>query len=258
LITEHDRADTTKVAVINEELAVRCWPGQDPIGRRIRRISQALSQDWITVVGLVGDVRENRQNYRGKEPVWYVPYAQWNTARDLRLVIRTRNGAPVAAPLRALMSRLDPAQPVGAWADVAMEVKEVLAAERLGSLVLAYFSLVAALLVGLGIHAALAGYVVRQHRAIGLRLALGANDTHILGLVVAKGLALVLWGTVLGAVLALPLSRLMSGLVFGIEPLAWSRVLFAAVALLCLSAVACVVPALRALRTDPVEALKAS
>lgn len=258
LITDHDRADTTKVAVINEELAVRCWPGQDPIGRRIRRISQALSQDWITVVGLVGDVRENRQNYRGSEPVWYVPYAQWNTGRDLRLVIRTQSSASIAAPLRALMRRLDPAQPVAAWADVAMEVRDVLAAERLGSLVLAYFSLVSTLLVGLGIYAALAGYVVRQRRAIGLRLALGANASHILGLVVSKGLALVLWGSLLGAALALPLSRLMSGLVFGVEPLAWSRVLSAALALFCLSAFACVVPTLRALWIDPVEALKTS
>jgi putative ABC transport system permease protein len=256
LITHDDRGHTTKVAVINEELAARCWPGLDPIGRRIRRISQALSQDWITVVGLVGNVRENRQNFRGTEPVWYVPYAQWNTARDLRLTIRTRSSAAIAGPMRELMRRLDPAQPTAAWADIETEVADVLATERLGSMVLAYFSIVSIVLVGLGVYAALAGYVGRQQRSIAVRRAVGAPSAHVLRLVVMKGVVLMMWGTLGGAIVALPLSRLMSGLVVGVEPLAWGRAVAAGVVLLCVSVVACVVPACRALRIDPAEALK--
>ena len=256
MIARDDRADSPKVAVINEELAERCWPGQDPIGRRVRRISQALSQDWITVVGVVADVRENRQNFRGREPVWYVPYAQWSTARDLRLTIRAQSPASIVVPLRDVMHRLDPAQPMASWANVAGEVDDVLASERLGAVVLAYFSAVSTLLVGLGVYAALAGYVVRQHRSIGMRRAVGARSADVVRLVMVKGLVLMLWGTVVGAIVAFPLSRLMSGLAFDMKPLSWSRVLAAGVALLFLAAVACVVPVRRALRIDPMEALR--
>ena len=257
-IARDDRADSPKVAVVNEELAERCWPGQDPIGRRLRRISQALSQDWITVVGMVADVRENRQNFRGREPAWYVPYAQWTTARDVRLTIRARSPASIVVPLRDVMHRLDPAQPTTSWVNVASEVDDVLGSERLGAVVLAYFSAVSTLLVGLGVYAALAGYVVRQHRSIGMRRAVGARSADVVRLVVGKGLLLLFWGTLVGAIVAFPLSRLMSGLAFEVQPLSWGRVLAAALALVCLSAIACVVPACRALRIDPMKALRSS
>jgi ABC-type lipoprotein release transport system permease subunit len=193
-----------------------------------------------------------------------VPYAQWTTARDVRLTIRARSPASIVIPLRDVMHRLDPAQPATSWANVASEVDDVLASERLGAVVLAYFSAVSTLLVGLGVYAALAGYVVRQHRSIGMRRAVGARSADVVRLVVVKGLLLMLWGTVVGAIVAFPLSRLMSGLALpsapsgDVQPLSWMRVLAAALALVCLSAIACVVPARRALRIDPMEALRSS
>lgn len=258
LITRDDRADGPKVAVINQELAARCWPGQDPIGRRIRRISQALSQDWITVVGLVADVRENRQNFRRSEPVWYLPYAQWGTGRDVRLTIRTRGPASIAGPVREMLRRLDPAQPASSWGNVVAEVNDVLGTERLGSLVLGYFSAVSALLVGLGVYATVGGYVQRQHRSIGMRRAMGAGSRDILYLVARKGFLLVVWGAVGGTVIAWPIAQVMSAVTFGVEPLSWSRVLGGCAALIGLAGIACIPPARRALRIHPAEALKSS
>lgn len=190
--------------------------------------------------------------------MWYVPYSQWSTARDLRLAIRARGSASIAGPVREVMRRLDPAQPMTAWANVATELNDVLASERLGSLVLAYFSAVSTLLVGLGVYAALAGYVVRQHRSIGMRRAIGAQPSDIFRLIITKGLLLMLWGTMIGAMIALPLLRAMSGLAFDVQPFDWSRILVASGTLLALSAVACIVPARRALRIDPIEALRSS
>ncbi len=255
-IARDDRAESPKVAVVNEELAERCWPGQDPIGRRIRRISQALSQDWITVVGVVLDVRENRLNFRRREPAWYVPYPQWSTPRDLRLTIRTETPASMAASLREVMRRLDPAQPSASWANVADEVDDVLASERIGSVVLSYFSTVSTLMVGLGVYAALAGYVLRQRRSIGLRRAVGARSADVLRLVTKKGLVLLVWGMVLGAIASVPLARLMAPLAFEVNLLSWNRLAAAGLALLALAAIACLVPARRALAIDPMEALR--
>lgn len=258
LLARDDRADTPKVAVINQHLASRCWPGQDPIGRRIRRISQALSQDWIMVVGIVEDVRENRQNFRGSESVWYVPYAQWSSSRDVRLTIRTRAATSIAGPVRDVMRRLDPAQPASSWGNVAAEVGDVLAAERLGSIVLAYFSTVSTLLVGLGVYAAVAGYVLRQQRSIGLRRAVGATPGDILTLVVRKGVVLAVLGAFVGVALAMPIAQLMSTLTPDVQPRVLSRALGAGAALIALSVLACLVPARRALRIDPADALKST
>ncbi len=258
LIARDDRADGPRVAVINEELAARCWPGQDPIGRRLRRISQALSQDWITVVGIVEDIRENRQNFRSPEPVWYVPYAQWSSARDVRLTIRTSQTSSIAGSVRDVMRGLDPAQPASSWATVATEVDDVLASERLGTFVLAYFSVVSTLLVGLGVYAAVAGYVVAQERAIGMRRAIGATPADILALVARKGIRLAVWGTSIGLAAAVPGAQLASAFTIGVEPLSWTRALLAGAVLLGLSTIACFVPARRALRIDPADALRSS
>jgi len=257
-IERTDGPNTMKVAVVNEELASRCWSGRDPIGRRIRRISQALSQDWITVVGVVADVRENRQNFRGREPAWYVPYAQWNSAREARLAIRTRTPAAIAGQLRDVLNRLDPTLPVSPPVRVTDEVADVLATERLGALVLAYFSVTAAVLVGLGIYSAMAGYVARQRREIVTRLAIGASPPQVLRHVVLRGMTLVLWGTVVGAASAVPVARIMSSMVFGIQTADWALIALVAAALILLAGLASAAPAWRVLRLDPAEALKAS
>jgi hypothetical protein len=253
-----DGPDSMKVAVVNEELARRCWSGQSPIGRRIRRISQALSTDWITVVGVVRDVRENRQNFRGREPAWYVPYAQWSSAREARLAIRTRTPTAVAGQLRQVLNALDPTLPVSPPVRIEGEVAEVLATERLGAVVLTYFSIAGAILVGLGIYSAMAGYVARQRREMVTRLAIGASPARILRHVVIRGMALVLWGTMLGAACSVPVARIMSGVVFGIESGDWVPIALTAPTLILLSGLASAIPAHRALRLNPAEVLRAT
>jgi len=257
-LERNDGPSTMKVAVVNEELATRCWPSQDPIGRRIRRISQALSQDWITVVGIVADVRENRQNFRGREPAWYVPYAQWNSAREARLVIRTRNPGAIAGQLRDAINHIDPTLPVSPPSRVIDEVENVLSAERLGSVVLGFFSVIAAALVALGLYSAMAGFVARQRREIVTRLAIGATPSQVLGQVVLRGMKLVLWGTLLGIACAIPVARVMSSLVFGIESTDWAFITLVGTVLVLLAGLASMAPARRVLHLDPAEALKSN
>lgn len=154
------------------------------------------------------------------------------------------------------MRRLDPAQPSASWTNVAGEVDDVLSSERIGAVVLAYFSTVSTLMVGLGVYAALAGYVTRQRRSIGLRRAVGARSVDVMRLVTKKGLVLLVWGMVLGAIASVPLTGLMSGLVFEVKLLSWNRLAAAGLALLALATIACLVPARRALAIDPMEALR--
>jgi predicted permease len=257
--TAADSESGAPVLIVNQALARTYWPGGDPIGKRAQ--TGPATSPWMTVVGVVQDVRHNglTADVRGK---FYIPHAQFalstgNAPREMTLVVRT-DGDPMAlaAPIRRIVQRLDPALPVANVRSMSAVVGESMAAPRLTASLLSIFAALALALAAVGVSGVLSYLVSRRRREIGIRMALGATRRSVIGLVLRGGLAWAGAGIAAGLLGALFLTRLMRGLLYGVAPHdPWT---YAAVALVLLSiaASASAVPALRAARVDPFEALK--
>jgi cell division protein FtsX len=217
---------------------------------------------WMTVVGLLKDERHNGVTAAIKEK-FYVPYAQFPRARDgdaargMTIVVRA-GGDPMSlvGPIRAEVRRLDPSLPVANARPMTEVVDASLATPRLTGSLLSIFAGLALLLAGVGVAGVLSYLVSRRRREIGIRLALGASRANVLGLVIRRGVAYAAAGITVGAVAALFLTRLMEGLLYGVAPR--DPATFAAVTgfLLAIAVAASAIPALRAARVDPLEALR--
>jgi len=258
--TASDRSDSQPVALINEEMARIYWSGQDPVGRRMRLGGDA-TRPWITVVGIVADVRHNGITGVVKEK-FYIPHTQWHKStgspiRAMTLVMKSNGDAiRLVGPVRQEIRRLDPNLPV---ADVrAMEdvVGATLSTPRFTGMLLLVFAMLALLLSAIGIYGVLSYVVSRRTREIGIRVAIGAGRMQVLRMVLGQGITLTLTGVVIGIGVSIWAASLMSGLLHGVKP--QDPVTFAAVGavLTAVAILASLVPALRATRVDPVVALK--
>ena len=255
-----DTADALPVALVNTTLARTYWPGQDPIGRRIRMGSP--KNPWMTVVGLVKDERHNGITAVIKEK-FYVPYAQFprarggDAARGMTLVVRTA-GEPLALanPVRTEVRRLDPRMPIANVRSMTEVVDASLATPRLTGSLLAIFAGLALVLAAIGVAGVLAYLVSRRRREIGIRMALGASRANVLGLVVRRGVAYAGVGILAGVAAALFLTRLMEGLLFGVAPRDPATFAAVTVLLLGIAVAASLIPAMRAALVDPLEALR--
>lgn len=252
-----DRADTQPVALINQTAARRFWPGEDPVGTRFHRErDDSKPQPWITVVGIVGDVRQAGLDVPPRPEV-YLPYQQHDFFRPSYLAVRT-TGDPLALAnaVREQVWAVDKDQPVTHVMPLETMLSDYLAPRKLQSSLLGAFAGFALLLAALGIYAVLAFSVAQCTKEIGVRVALGAQQRDILHEVFAQGLKLAALGVAVGIAGALVLGRLFAALLFGVnasDPLT----LFGAVAvLLAVSAAACYMPARRAMRVDPIVALR--
>ena len=257
-----DTAEAQPVALVNETLARTYWPGQDPIGKRLR-MGSSTKRPWMTVVGLVKDVRHNGVTASIKEK-FYVPYAQFPIARDgdaargMTLVVRVASDPMrLVNPIRAEVRRLDPRLPVANVRPMTDVVDASMATPRLTGSLLSIFAGLALVLAAIGVAGVLAYLVSRRRREIGIRMALGASRANVLGLVVRRGLAYAGAGIGAGIVAALFLTRLMEGLLFGVAPRDPMTFLLVSAILLVIAAAASLIPALRAARVDPLEALRA-
>ncbi|HEX7334941.1 MAG TPA: ABC transporter permease [Pyrinomonadaceae bacterium] len=253
-----DNAQSMPVAIINETMARQYWPGENVLGRRFKLGGPDEDTPWMQIVGIVADVRQMGID----EPVkaeMYLPYQQidnvWYIPRDL--AIRTTGETwNLVGSVRQIIREVDPDQPVSNVATMAEVLGTEAAQRRMGMIMLAGFAALALLLASLGIYGVLAYFVTQHTNEIGVRQALGATPRNILFLVLKKGMALTLVGVVIGIGASFALTRLMSSLLFGVkasDPLTFTIVplLLALVAL-----VACLVPALRATKIDPLEALR--
>jgi predicted permease len=259
--SETDKSDAQLVALINEEMARRYWGGQDPLGRRIRLGSGPSDRPWITVVGIVADVRHNGITGVVKEK-FYIPHTQWHKStgtpiRAMTLVVKSTGDAmKLVAPVRQELRAIDANLPV---ADVrAMEdvVGATLSTPRFTGMLLLVFATLALLLSAIGIYGVLSYVVSRRTREIGIRVAIGAGRAQVLRMVLGQGLTLTLTGVVIGIGVSIWAAGLMRGLLHGVKP--QDPLTFAAVGavLTAVAILASLVPALRATRVDPVVALK--
>jgi putative ABC transport system permease protein len=254
-----DNAQSMPVAIINETMARQYWPGENALGRRFKLGGpEDTDVPWVQIVGIVADIRQMGLD----EPVkaeMYFPYQQgqmtFYVPRDL--VIRTSGDTSgLVGSVRQVIREVDPDQPVSNIATMAEVLGTEAAQRRMGMIMLVGFAALALLLASLGIYGVLA-YFVTQHTAeIGVRQALGATPRNILFLVLKKGMGLTLVGIVIGLTGAFVLTRLMSSLLFGVkasDPLTFVMVplVLGLVALL-----ACLIPARRATKVDPLVALR--
>src|SRR5881227_120939 len=258
LINQNDRADTLPIVVVSEEFARQAWPGKDPLGKRVRRIRAGQIFPWMTVVGVVKDVKEDLFNYRINRPVWYVPYAQVENNFPLNLVVRTRiDPRSLIAALRGVVRTADPDQPVSNVMTMNTVLNNVLVTERFGAVLMGTLAISGLILACIGLYGVMAYAVKQRTGEIGLRIALGAQRKHVLALFMGEGMKLTFLGVIIGLIAAWAATRLLVSLLFGLG--ATDAATFCAISVLLglVGLIACYFPARRALSVDPVIALRA-
>jgi predicted permease len=259
--TAADTSDTQPVAVVNETLARTYW--KDPnavVGGRIRVGN--MKNPWVTVVGVVADERHNGVTGVVKEK-FFVPHAQWHVAtggnliRGGFLVVRTA-GDPMqlAAPVRQQIREMDPNIPVANIRPMTEVVSTALATPRLTGFLMGAFAAIALTLAAVGIYGVLAYLVARRTHEIGIRLAVGANRSQVLALVLKQGLTLAGGGIVVGIIAAFLLTRLMQSLLYEVRPSDPWTFVTVSVALVGVALLASALPAFRAMRVSPLIALR--
>jgi putative ABC transport system permease protein len=248
---ERDTADAPPVAVVSATLARTVWPGQDPLGKRLRFKG---AERWLTVVGVVGDVKHGAFTDPAV-PQAYTPHDQ--DPRIFACVLARTKGDPtaMAGPIRQAIWSVDPQQPV--WRVRSMEA--LLAAARgparAVTILIAAFATIALLLAAVGIYGVMTYLVTQRTREIGIRMALGASARAVVGMVVGRGMVLTLIAVGLGLAGAAALTRTLATLLFGVGPLDPLTFAAAAVVLGAVALLASYLPARRAARVDPVVAL---
>jgi putative ABC transport system permease protein len=253
--TDHDRRDASPVAIVSEDVASRVWPGEDPIGRRLKMGGPTSRDAWRTVVGVARPTRY-RELARPR-PTLYLPARQFETP-GYTLVLRTIAPlASIAALARADVRAIDPDVQVMSVAPFVDLLAEPLARPRFNAVLILAFAVVAWLLAAIGLYAVMAAYVRQRYAEIGVRVALGATASDVRRLVLGEGLRLGGVGAMIGLATAMATSRLLRGLLFDVQPLDPPALLTAALLLVGASALACYLPARRAVRVDPVSLLRA-
>jgi putative ABC transport system permease protein len=257
LIDETDRAGKPPVVVISEELARQAWPGEDPLGKRIKRVRPNQDFPWMTVVGIVKNVKEDLFNYRINRPVWYVPYAQLENNFPVNLVVRTNSDpASVTAAVRQAIHAVDPDQPVSNVMTMNENLAGVLVTERFSAILMSALAASGLLLAALGLYGVMAYSVSQRTAEIGVRVALGAQRIHVLRLILGHGAKLTLLGVAIGLAAAWGLTRLLTGLLFEVNATDPATFLSISLLLVSIALIACFLPARRALSVDPMIALR--
>ncbi len=260
LFTEADTADAGQVAVVNQTMARRYWPDGNPIGRRIRMGSNA-GRPWITVVGIVADVRHNRLDGPSKEK-FYRPHAQFANStgfapRSMTLVVRaSTDPLSLAGPIRQALARLDRRLPVADVRTMDEVVAAAVTTARFTGFLLALFAALAMLLSAIGIYGVLSYLVSARTREIAIRMALGATGGDVLRQVLRQGAVLGAAGIALGTAAAAGLTRLMQALLRGVtatDPATFATI---PVALVVVALAASAIPAWRATRVDPIVTIR--
>ncbi len=259
--TAADTDTAQPVAIISEEAARRYWPGKDPIGQRIRihvgmrHVSGSGREGEREIVGVAGDVKL-RQISGPASPTVYVPHSQY-VADSMTVFIRTAGDPAAVAPLaKARLAEIDPSIAVTRLGPATQHVSSAVAQPRFRMVLLGAFAIMAAVLAVVGLYGVLAYSVTRRQNEIGLRMALGADRSSVLRLVLIQGLVPVLAGIIAGLAIAAVLTRTMRTLLYGVEPIDPITYTAVAVGLGIVAAAACYLPARRATRIDPLSALR--
>ena len=248
-----DRPDKPHVAIVNQSLARRYFPDQDPVGRRI---SFDDGKQWTQIVGVTGDVRERTLDQAPKDLI-YGPYAQYPQMAP-SLIIRTQ-GDPMNIARAAVqhLYEVDPNQPAGHIQSLEQVRADSIAAPRLTANLLGLFALLALAIAAAGIGGVMALSVSQRIHEIGVRMAMGARPAEIIWMVLKQGMSLALVGVAAGALGAFALTKALKSLLFGVTPTDPATFGLVAAVLAAAAFAACYMPARRAARVDPLQALRA-
>jgi putative ABC transport system permease protein len=254
LLGDEDRADSLPVVVINETFARTFWPDRSPLGARLRLDGEA----WLTIVGVVADVRE-RGLESGAKPGVYVPVCQnpnaWAIPEDLGIRTAVDPLSLVSAVRTAIWS-VDPEQPIFRIRSMDETLDLEVAGRNQDMVLLTAFAGLALLLASIGIYGVLSYAVAQRKREMGLRMALGADARNVTRMVMSQGMRLAGLGLAIGTVAALALTRLMVNLLYGVSAADPATFIGVIVLLFVVALLACYVPAARAARMDPIQALR--
>ncbi len=254
--TRQDDTDAPGVVIVDEGTAARYWPGEDPIGKRLKWGSHDSGNPWMEVVGVAGEVKVNGVVQEAL-PQLYIPH--WQDNDDGYFLLVKSRGDPLALvePVGRILRGLDPTIPMASVQTMEGYLRETTRTQRLLALLMAVFAGAAALLAAVGIYGVMARVTAERSHEIGVRVALGARSPQVLGMVLREGLTRVGVGVALGMGLALGLGRAMSAQLFGISAADPLTFLLTPLAVAALALAANLLPACRATRVDPARALQA-
>jgi putative ABC transport system permease protein len=254
--TAQDHADAPIAIVINEALARHGWEGQDPIGRRMRPGDERSTAPWMTVVGVVHDVRRGDLRTSVRPELYFCTLQR--TPRTQMLLVRTAGDPTAILPsVRGAVREVNPQVALFNAGTLAGEFQDTLTSPRFRAVLLAGFAIIALLLASIGIYGVTAHAVSQRTHEVGIRMALGARGGDVLGMMMGQHLRPALVGLAIGVAAALAVGRWLATFVYGVgtaDPLTF---VLMALLLVGVAAAACWIPALRATRVDPIVALRA-
>jgi len=253
--TEADNTSAARVAIISRTMANRFWPGSDPLGQRFKLGAADSAEPWMTVVGVVGDARQNWWN-PATFPVIYQPHLQ-SSGRSFRLVLRAAsNPTGNASAARAAISQVDPEISITELKTLETEVQDSIAIVHIMGVLMAIFGFLALLLSSIGVYGILSENVAQRTHEFGIRFALGANPRDVLRLVFRHAMTVSGIGLAIGLPVSFAVSRAMAAFVFGIVSVSVPVLASLAGLLILVALLAAYFPARRALRVDPMTALR--
>jgi putative ABC transport system permease protein len=253
--TDRDNDMASGAAIINEAMARRYFPNEDPIGKRLTLGLHRPGDPWLTIVGVVKDIP-----HRGLEsesaPDWYLSYLDEPRRHGYLMARASGDPASLAAAIRSQVSAIDKDQPVTAIRTLNEVIASTTAPRRFNTLLLAIFAAVALALAATGIYSVISYSVTQRTQEVGVRMALGARPGDVIRLILKQGLTLTLIGVAAGLLGAIAAARVMTGLLYGVA--ATDPATFVAISLLLVivATLACYLPARRAARVEPITALR--
>jgi putative ABC transport system permease protein len=250
-----DREDSPPVAIVSTALARKFWPGENPIGRHLR-FDDTPKEPWFTIVGVAGDVRQLGLSHE-PPPLLYLPYEQFALPFTNVFVRSTLPTNAVASLLRTQLTSIDPDLPLVDVMTLQSVMDRSVDDPRFRTILIGLFALLALVLAAVGVYGLISYSVTQRTREIGIRVALGAQPRQVLTPVIREGVVLAALGIAIGLAGALALTRLLASFLFGIgatDPLTFVIV---SVLLIVAALLASYIPSRRALRVDPLIALRA-
>jgi len=264
--TPDEYVQARRVVIVNEKLAAVIWPGQDPVGKRLKLGGKGSAAPWLTVVGVIANVADGPA---GREPGVhaYEPFAQLQDSflndsptqfgREITAAVRAAGATSLPALVRDAVARLDRQLAIQRIETLDDRVGEIRAPQRFGALLVGIFAAIAVLLAAVGLYGLLAFTTAQRRKEIAIRIAFGAERRSTIGLVIAHGARLVAVGFIAGLAGSLAFTRFLASLLYQSDP--YDPVTFAVVpaVLIPVALLACVIPAWRASRVEPIAALRA-
>ncbi len=250
-----DRPGSPLVAIISNTMARRYFPGENPIGQRLKHGGPHQDNPFREIVGVVGDVKYSGLD-QPDEAVYYEPAAE-GPFPPMWLVVRTRGAsAGVSGSISAQVRSLDSSVPISQLATMSQVLRDSVELPRFRVSMMSGFAFAALLLACVGLYGTIAHYVAQRAREIGIRMALGASSLGVLGLVVSKAFRLALGGVLAGMLAAIVLARFLKTMLFDIQPFDLPTLVAVALLLISVAVFSAWLPARRASRIDPMDALR--